>query len=198
MSIDRREAIKKTALMMGGALSAPTILGVLNGCTPSMEPNWAPKFFTKEQAVTVMELAETIIPKTDTPGAKDIGVPKFIEEMVSTIFSLEDRTKFMKGLQAFEAECDDKMGDPFGYIEPNKQLSFTMQKNRDIQKLKGVDFGEEGIEKPFFWTFKELTMLGYFTSEVGATKVLQHKYVPTRYEGCIPLAEAGEGKTWSM
>lgn len=184
--------------MMGGALSAPAILGVLNGCTPSMEPNWVPTFFTKEQAVTVMELAETIIPKTDTPGAKDIGVPKFIEEMVSTVYSVEDRTKFMKGLEAFEAECDDKMGDPFAYLEPNKQLSFTMQKNRDIQRLNGAAFDEETIERPFFWTFKELTMLAYFTSEVGATQVLQHKFVPTKWEACIPLSAAGEGKTWSM
>lgn len=184
--------------MMGGALSAPTILGVLNGCTPSMEPNWAPKFFTKEQAITIMELAETIIPKTDTPGAKDIGVPQFIEEMVSTVFKLEDRTKFMKGLQTFETECDEKMGDPFGYLEPNKKLSFTMQQNREIQKLRRVSFEREKIEKPFFWTFKELTLLAYFTSEVGATKVLQHKFVPTKWEACIPLSEAGEGKTWSM
>ncbi len=198
MAIDRREAIKRTALMMGGALSAPTMLGVLNGCTPSMEPNWMPNFFTKEQAVTIMEVAETIIPKTDTPGAKDIGVPQFIEEMVGTIYSLEDRTKFMKGFEAFEMECDEKMGDPFAYLEENKKLSFLMQKNRELEKLRGVDFRREKAEKPFFWMLKELTLVGYFTSEVGATQILQHKYVPTKWEGCIPLADAGEGKTWSM
>lgn len=198
MAVDRREAIKRTALMMGGALSAPAILGVLNGCTPSMEPGWTPKFFTKEQAVTINEAAEGIIPKTDTPGAKDVGVPQFIETMVSTIYSLEDRTKFMKGLEAFELECDEKMGDPFAYLEENKKLSFLMQKNRELEKLKGVNFKREKVEKPFFWSLKELTLLGYFTSEAGATQVLQHKYVPTKWEACIPFSQAGEGRTWSM
>ena len=198
MAVDRREAIKRTALMMGGALSAPTILGVLNGCTPSMESSWTPKFFTKEQAVTIMEAAEGIIPKTDTPGAKDIGVPQFIETIVSTIYSLEDRTKFMKGLEAFELECDEKMGDSFAYLEENKKLSFLMQKNRELEKLRRVNFKREKVEKPFFWKLKELTLVGYFTSEVGATQVLQHKFVPTKWEACIPLSEAGEGRTWSM
>jgi hypothetical protein len=44
---------------------------------------------------------------------------------------------------------------------------------------------------------KELTLLGFFTSEPGATQVLQYIAVPGSYKGCVPLAEAGNGKTWA-
>ena len=73
--IDRREALKRTAMLMGGALSSSAIAGVLQGCTAQPELNWQPKFLTEDQGRLVAEVAERIIPKTDTPGAKDAGVP---------------------------------------------------------------------------------------------------------------------------
>ena len=88
---DRREAIKKAAYVMGGALTAPTIAGIMKGCAPTMEPNWKPDYFSKEQAVTIMELSECILPATDTLGAKDLGVPRYIEEMVSVIYNRKNR-----------------------------------------------------------------------------------------------------------
>lgn len=194
MTIDRREALKKTAMMMGGALSAPAIFGVLNGCTPAPEPNWQPTFFTPEQAETVMEIVDIIIPQTDTPGAKEIGIPKFVEEMVTTVYPVKDKSEFVRDLIAFDEACDERMGKKFVRLDANKKLSFLMQLNREMQ----IDFREGKIfgEKLFFWKIKELTLLGYFTSEVGATKVLQHKLVPGQYKGCVSLAEAG-GKTWA-
>lgn len=180
--------------MMGGALSAPAIFGVLNGCTPTPEPNWQPTFFTPEQAETVMEIVDIIIPQTDTPGAKEIGIPKFVEEMVTTVYPVKDKSEFMRDLIAFDEACDKRMGKKFVRLDANKKLSFLMQLNREMQ----IDFREGKIfgEKPFFWKIKELTLLGYFTSEVGATKVLQHKLVPGQYKGCVSLVEAG-GKTWA-
>ncbi|MET0718044.1 MAG: gluconate 2-dehydrogenase subunit 3 family protein, partial [Pseudoxanthomonas sp.] len=55
----------------------------------------------------------------------------------------------------------------------------------------------EERRRPFILTMKELTMLGYFTSEPGATQVLQYRPVPGAYHACIPLARAGNGKTWA-
>ena len=98
MTINRREAIKKASWMMGGALSAPAILGVLNGCAPDPKPGWTPTFFDDQQALTIQELSEAILPATDTLGAKDLGVPRFIEQLVSTVYKEDAQQQFLDGL----------------------------------------------------------------------------------------------------
>ena len=82
MIIDRREALRKTALMMGAAISASAFAGLMQGCKTTPELTYVPRFFNEDQGRLVMEVAEIIIPKTDTPGAKDVGVPGFIDTML--------------------------------------------------------------------------------------------------------------------
>jgi hypothetical protein len=76
--IDRKEAIKRTALLMGGLVFAPNALGVLNGCKARPGVDWNPQYFSNAQARLVTVLADVIIPRGDTPGASDVGVPAFI------------------------------------------------------------------------------------------------------------------------
>jgi gluconate 2-dehydrogenase gamma chain len=71
--MDRREAIKRTALLMGGAVSASAIMGIMKGCTPKPTIDWKPSFLTEDQGLTVSTLAEIILPKTETAGAIDVG-----------------------------------------------------------------------------------------------------------------------------
>ncbi len=72
--IDRREALRKTALLMGAAVSASALTGILQGCKATPELTYTPVFFNADQATLVSEVADIIIPRTDTPGAKDAGV----------------------------------------------------------------------------------------------------------------------------
>ena len=80
--MDRREALKRTAWIMGGVVSAPAIMGVLKGCVAKPTIDWKPVFLSEDQGILVSEVAEIIIPKTDTPGAKETGVPGFIDLML--------------------------------------------------------------------------------------------------------------------
>ncbi|MDW3194179.1 MAG: gluconate 2-dehydrogenase subunit 3 family protein [Cytophagales bacterium] len=192
MAINRREAIKKATYFMGGTLSAPAILGVLNGCAPDPKPGWTPTFFDNEQALTIQELAETIYPATDTLGAKDLGVPRFIEEMVSTVYDEEARNKFVQGLAAFMEEVVDKEGKSFRKLEAAQKLAIAKEKNDYINSPEG-----QASDGPFFWSVKELTLLGFFTSEYGATRVMQYELVPAVWEPCKPLSETGTGVTWA-
>lgn len=195
MAINRREAIRKATYFMGGTLSAPAILGVLNGCAPDPKPGWKPFLFTDEQALTVQELAETIIPATETLGAKDLGVPKFIEEMVGIVYKEKDKTEFLEGLNGFMEEVANQYGDSFRELDNTQRLAVAKEKNDFIINPENRAAWKD--KPPFFWRMKELTMLGFFTSEYGATRILQYELVPASWEACIPVSEAGEGRTWA-
>lgn len=186
--MERREAIKRTAILMGGVVFAPTIAGVMKGCTPSAE-KWSPVLFDKAQADLTEAIADTIIPATDTPGAVDVGVPGFIESMVKDIYTEEQRSVFMDGLNLFDSICQRETGHSFVDLDDQEKLAFASERNR-------LAIENERIEGPqFFLIFKELTMVGFFTSEVGATQVLKYEPVPGYYDGCVPFEEIG--KTWA-
>jgi gluconate 2-dehydrogenase gamma chain len=192
--IDRREALRKTALLMGAAVSASAMAGILNGCKTTPDLNYKPVFFTEDQARLVSELSDIILPKTNTPGAKEVGVPNFIDKMLKECYKQEDQERFLAGLTAFDEEAKKTYGDSFIYCKPEDQLTLVKKTNEAAVKDKKEN---PGAKRPFFYMAKELTMLGYFTSEVGATQVLQYEAVPGAYKGCIPLKEAGNGKTWA-
>jgi gluconate 2-dehydrogenase gamma chain len=180
--MNRREVIKRTAILMGGAVSTPAILGILKGCAAKPGVDWNPEFFTQEQAHVITELAEIIIPATDTPGAKEAGVPGFIEQLVFKAYADENRDTFMNALEEFMTASNFlKLG-----AEKQKEYVFT-EHEKAIQ--------EKTQPRPFILAMKELTMLGFFTSQPGATQVLQYEAVPGRYNGCQPLAEVG--KAWA-
>ncbi len=192
--MDRREALRKTALLMGAAVSASALTGILQGCKATPELTYKPVFFTEDQARMVMEVAEIIIPKTDTPGAKDAGVPGFIDLMLKDCYKKEDQDRFIAGLTSFDEEAKKAYGDSFIYCKPEQQVEF-------VTKVHAAALAEakenKEAKRPFILMAKELTLLGFFTSEPGATQVLQYIAVPGSYKGCIPLAEAGNGKTWA-
>jgi gluconate 2-dehydrogenase gamma chain len=190
--MNRREAIERTALILGYAISAPAMMGILNGCKATPELAFKPVFLTQEQASLVSEIAEVIIPKTDTPGAKDAGVPAFIDLMLKDVYSQEDKDKFIAGLNSFNEEAKKSAGSDFIDLDPAKQVDFF--KSVHDPAVAAFKSGEIK-ERPFVLVVKELTCLGFFTSEPGATQVLQYEAVPGAYHGCVPLAEVG--KTWA-
>lgn len=191
--IDRREALRKTAMLMGAAVSATAFAGLMNGCKATPDLNYKPVFFNEDQARLVSELAGVIIPKTDTPGAKEVGVPNFIDRMLQECYKKEDQDRFLTGLAAFDEEAKKAYGDSFIYCKPEDQLAFV----RKVNEQAITESKQNPGSRPFFLMTKELTLLGYFTSEPGATQVLQYEPVPGAYKGCIPVSEAGNGKRWA-
>lgn len=193
--MDRREALKRTALLMGGVVSAPAIMGVLKGCTPKPGIDWKPVFLSEDQASVISTVSEIIIPRTDTPGAKDAGVPSFIDQMLSEVYSKEDQESFTSGLQSFNEEAKKEYGDNFSDLDEEDQTAFV--KKLHDAAIQAESATDHAPKRPFILQMKELTMLGFFTSEPGATQVLQYVAVPGAYKGCIPLSEAGNGRTWA-
>jgi len=199
--MNRREAIQKTALALGYAVTGPALMGIMKGCKASPDLVYTPVFFTTEQALLVSELAEIIIPKTSTPGAKEAGVPAFIDSMVKEVYAQEDKDRFINGLTGFDAEAQKTYGDVFASCKKEDQIALVKKHHDEAlsKSTEGASFGwwraAKGGGKPFILEMKELTLLGFFTSEPGATQVLQYNMVPGPYKGCVPLAEVG--KTWA-
>lgn len=199
--MNRREVLQRTALTMGYALSAPVVAAVLNGCKAKPTLTFKPVFFNEDEAALVAEIAETILPKTTTPGAKDSGVPAFIDDMLATVYTAEQQKSFRDGLATFSSEASKELGNDFIDCTPQQKLEFVTKKNDEaVESLSGA--GSEGwwragggSNKPFFLDIKELTILGFFSSKEGATEVLQYNQSPGPYRGCVPLAEIG--KAWA-
>jgi gluconate 2-dehydrogenase gamma chain len=199
--MNRREVLQRTALVLGYALSAPLAAAVLNGCKAKPELTYVPKFFKEDQAQLVSALAETILPKTDTPGAIEAGVPGFIDDLVGTVYTEEQQKNFIEGLTLFNDQAKKQLGSDFIDASPEEQLSFVKKTNDDILGGNGKADSEgwwaatSKSKRPFFLEMKELTLTGFFTSEAGATKVLQYNQVPGPYKGCVPLTDVG--KAWA-
>lgn len=180
---------------MGGIVSAPAIMGVLKGCTAKPSIDWKPQFLSEDQAGIVSQIAEIIIPRTNTPGAIDVGVPSFIDVVLKDVYSKEDQDRFLAGLKEFDDEANTSYGDGFTDLDADKQKELVMKKHEEAIRAEKSENRPE--KRPFILMMKELTMLGFFTSEAGATQVLQYDPVPGAYKGCIPLSEAGNGRTWA-
>lgn len=186
-NIDRKEAIKRTGLILGGVIFAPNILGVLKGCTAT-PGGWTPELFTERQAQVVTALADVILPADDTPAASEVGVPEFIEKMVNETYSEEQRQEFLDGLDEFADNYQSDLQAEYFDGSDEERYDFAYHQNE-------LAVQDRPDSSPFILAFKELTLLGYFTSEVGATQVLRYEAVPGMYDGCMPVEEVG--RTWA-
>lgn len=178
--MNRRKAIQQTAFLLGGAVSASVIAGVMSGCRAEKVVNWQPQFFDKEQAFLVGELAETILPETDTPGAKALGVPEFIDIMVKDCFKAKEQEQFKKGLMTINEQCQAATNSSFLDCSAEERQQFLAANEK-----KGIQKQNESGEKAFITTLKELVLTGYFTSEYAITELMNYNPLPTKFEGCI-------------
>jgi hypothetical protein len=198
--MNRRELIQHVAYLMGGAVSAPAILGVLNGCSAkSSAEAWRPVFLTPEQGEVVAEIAEIFIPRTDTPGAKEVGVPAFIDTMLKDAYTSADQARYIAGLNEIEAQAQREHQRRFMDLDAAARLALVRGVHDEATKAElALNTPPAQLKRPFVLMTKELTLLGFFTSQAGATQVLQYDPVPGAYHGCVPLAQAGNGKQWAL
>jgi gluconate 2-dehydrogenase gamma chain len=199
MTVSRREVLKHVAWLMGGAVSASAISGLEKGYSATTPAANKPSILTSPQMSVVSSVAEIMIPRTDTPGAIDVGVPGFIDLMLEEVYPEPDRERYLAGLSEFDAAAHAEWGKEFRALEPTQQVALVRKFHdaavNDEQRLTRPD---RHPQRPFILMTKELTLLGFFTSHAGATQVLQYVAIPGSYHGCIPAERAGNGKTWAV
>jgi hypothetical protein len=189
--MNRREYIKNTALFLGYAVSASAVSDLLISCKNEAKLAWKPVFLSNNQANTIAEMAETILPKTSTPGAKDLGVPQFIDKMLKELLTEADQKEFIAGIESLDERCEKDYGNAFVACEQKQKEEILIKLDKESAKFPPSLWGIVLVEKPdpitFFRKMKSLTLMGYFTSEKVGKEILRYDPVPGTYIGCMPL-----------
>jgi len=191
--MNRRDAISRVSLLLGG-----TILGAeafLSGChnAPGKNIGGAGTNFSNDDVAFLDEVAETILPATDTPGAKEAKVGEFMTRIVRDCYTEKDQKIFVDGMQKLNAACKTKNGQSFLESSPEQRHDLLV----DLDKEQKAYMAGKKKDDPthYFRMIKELTLWGYFTSEPGATKALRYVAVPGKYEGCVDYKKGD--KAWA-
>jgi hypothetical protein len=190
--IDRREALKHLSMLVGGTLSASSISAILSGCGTEQAPT--PYVFATlqhEQRDLINAVAEAIIPTTDTPGAGKVGIDRFFDRIVSSWMQPAEKDRFLAGLSNFSKEFERGHGRQFSEASPSEQLAFMRPIDDEAAEARHAEL--ESL--PFFATMKELTIIGYYTSETGAARELRHQMVFDSYQGDLDFREGD--RAWS-
>lgn len=187
----RRALLKRVAWMLGGAVSAPAALAILQGCSAKEAPPaaWTPKFLAGDEGQLVSAVAAALIPKTETSGALEAGVPAFIDVVLEAVYPKDAQARFKAGLAEFGAAAMAARGKSFQDQAPMEREAFLKE------SLEKALAGERD-PKPFVLMVRELTLLGFFSSKVGIQENMEYVAVPTAYHGCVPLSEMKKHVYW--
>jgi len=211
--ITRREAVARVAALLGGvALIGGSAL--ITGCrAEKTEGNFTP--FTTDEIAYLDEIADTILPTTSTPGAKAAKTGQLMARMVTDSYSPEDQTIFREGMVKLDNASKDKNGGKtFMQATPEQRLALLKALDKEQfdysekQRLEGMKKAKEVLsalrqnapktesqqavaasEDPpnrYFRMMKELSLLGYFTSEIGCSQAQVYEESPGKWEPCIP------------
>ena len=175
--VTRREAIRRVSALLGGA----ALIGQaawLTGCATGQS-----LVFSDSDVLLLDEVADTILPETKTPGAKAAGVGPFIARMVADTYDSREQAVFRDGLGALERESRMQNGVGFMASSPAQRLALLERLDREaIEYMRRPG----SAERPhYFRMIKELTLLGYFTSEIGCTQAMRYVETPGRFDPCI-------------
>lgn len=147
------------------------------------------------QNETVTMISELIIPQTDTPGAKAAKVNEFIDLLLTEWYEQPETDRFLEGLAQIDADSRKRFGANFVDCNAPQQLELMKQFDgeamEDARAKKAAAKSDANPQPPsnFFFTFKRLTLVGYYTSEIGFKQELGRTIIPPRHSGCAPLAE---------
>ena len=207
--MDRRTAIKNIGLGFGVTVSMGTMMSILQSCgseeSGAARDGWEPAFLTnKDEFELIEKFTGIIIPRTDTPGAKNLNVIRFIDGMLAEVFELKDQEKFRTGLAKCIEKLEQDQGKKYakvGYDELTDFLERHIGNKADkaeydkMMQLKGTDVDEVPSLEPaaqdnyYFYSFllavKSMTVNGYCGTEYIGEKVLTYQPVPGPFQGCI-------------
>jgi len=205
----RREAVQRVAALLGGTV----LVGGDRLFACSFEPAVTEQTmaqgtgaFAAADVALLDEIAETILPETSTPGAKAAKVGAFMALMVSEAYDERARQVFQQGLRQLDEACRQTHAVPFIQASAAQRLSLVealdreqhaVMEDRVPKRRVRAPAGESPSDEPahYFRLMKELTLLGYFTSEIGCTRAMRYLESPGRFDPDVPHSPGD--KSWA-
>ncbi|MBC7722524.1 MAG: gluconate 2-dehydrogenase subunit 3 family protein [Pedobacter sp.] len=187
--MNRREVISRIGLLLGG-----TIIGAdafISGCAPSDKQ--INILFKQSDIALFDEISETILPATATPGAKAAKVGDFMAMMVLDCYKETDQKVFIAGVKKLQDDFSKQYNTTFIKGTSEQRTAFLTVLDKEQKAYQATKKKDDSSH--YFRMIKELTMLGFFTSEVGATKALRYVEVPGRFDGSAPYKKGD--KAWA-
>lgn len=178
--MERRELLKLIALATGGAVIGGEFF--LAGC--NNKDAGAGLTFSTDDISYLDEIAETILPKTNTPGAKDAEVGKFMTVMVNDCYDEKDQGIFHEGMKKLDDACNNMHGHSFMKAEPGHRKELLIAIDKEAKEYATNKKKED--PNHYFTMMKQLTLLGFFTSKPGMTGCFNYQAVPGKYDGAVP------------
>lgn len=171
--MQRRSAVKNLALSIGAAIVLPSWA---NAWSKDSFKNISTKMSAFQENV-LAEMVETIIPKTNTPGAKELNIQRFVSIMVADCYDKQAQETFAKGFELIDVAAKNSFSKTFLECDTKQRL----------EVLNKLAKSENKNEKSFVQLVKGLTIKGYLSSEYVMTNLRIYEYAPARYHGCVPV-----------
>jgi hypothetical protein len=188
LSVDRRELLARAFFLVGAVAVAGT---------PDLAIAARPKRFLKADAFKLLgAVADTIIPKTDTPGALDARVPAKLDAMLVSWASAERRIELVTALKRIDAVANEKAGKPFTALPAQVRYdllaahdSAALKQVPETRKLGAMEAMMAGpaVADPGYAKLRELIILLYYYSEEALTSELPYEHSPGGWTPSIKL-----------
>jgi hypothetical protein len=198
--MDRRTALRKTTLLAGTVLGAPTLASLLQSCQKQDRLSWTPQFLSTDQARFVSAFVDFLLPRTETPGGLDVKTDIFLDLVFAKLYDEAGQQQVVAEIDAFNADCRERFGSDFADLSAeDKTEVFRSAEAATATFNPGVWGTAVGEQEPvgFYRQLKSTVLWGYFSSEEIGLNYLNYDPIPGEYRGCIPLDEVG-GKNWSL
>ncbi len=189
--MDRREAVKRVSFMLGGLALVGGSSGLLTACTPKDRAAAAKTgtgAFSTEDIAFLDEVSDTILPDTaKSPGAKAAKTGAFMALMVTDTYSPEDQAVFRAGMTALN-DASKKANGGATFVSASASQRTALLTALDKEQF---DFQKTRKDQPqhYFRMMKELSMLGFFTSEIGYNRAMRYKESPGPFQPCVPYTK---------
>jgi Gluconate 2-dehydrogenase subunit 3 len=153
--------------------------------------------YTDSEVDLLNDVADTILPRTDTPGARDAAVGQVIARYSAACYPPEHIALLKSGIADIEAQMQALQGKPFRQASGAAKISLLVSIDRQAKEHAHRADATPGDQSPHYFTLmKQLTLFGFFTSEPGATRVARYRPVPGKYQGCIPYVKGQTFWAW--
>lgn len=181
--LTRREALIRVGEWLGGSMVGSSVL--LSGCA-SLDSRPAAELFSDSDIDYMDEIADTILPDTSTPGAKTAEVGAFMAVMVADTYTADEQAIFRAGLDNVDSECRRETG--IGFMAATRAQRQALLERLDRDQFDYMQAQTPDSPVHYFRMIKELTLQGYYTSEIGYKQAMRYIETPGVFEPCVPYA----------